>query len=204
MTDHPALPHVPYCYPAAPLPAGPRLVLVGEAPGAEEVRQGRPFVGRSGQLLDRALAAAGIARADCLVANTFRCQPPGNRVGHFFATRGRARREGLALAEELGPFGTSDYCLTAYAGELAALAQALGDYRPAVIVALGRTPLWALTRRSGILSLRGQPLPCTLPGAAAGVPVVPTFHPSFVLRGYHGGEATLIQDLRLAHSLLSP
>ena len=202
MTD-PVLPTVAYRYPPALL-AGPRLALVGEAPGAEEVRLGQPFVGRSGQLLDRALAAAGIDRGACLVANTFRCQPPGNRVGHFFASRARARREGLAVAEALGAFGASDYCLAAFAGEVAALAQALADYRPAVIVALGRTPLWALTGLSGILKLRGQVLPCTLMGPdATGVRVVPTFHPSYLLRGRRDAEGTFIDDLKLARSLLN-
>jgi DNA polymerase len=57
-----------------------RLLVVGEAPGAEEDRTGRPFVGRSGQLLERLLAEeAGLARSDCFIANVVKCRPPDNR-----------------------------------------------------------------------------------------------------------------------------
>jgi DNA polymerase len=60
-------------------PAGTRLVVVGEAPGAQEDESGEPFVGRSGQLLDRLLDEVGIARAQVGVLNTLKCRPPGNR-----------------------------------------------------------------------------------------------------------------------------
>ncbi len=60
-------------------PAG-RVMAVGEAPGAEEDRQGRPFSGRSGQLLDRMLAAVGLDRAGVYVANVVPWRPPGNRT----------------------------------------------------------------------------------------------------------------------------
>ena len=55
------------------------LMFVGEAPGAEEDRQGIPFVGRSGNLLTTMLAEVGIAREDVFIANTLKCRPPGNR-----------------------------------------------------------------------------------------------------------------------------
>jgi uracil-DNA glycosylase family 4 len=62
-------------------PARPaRLALVGEAPGADEDREGRPFVGRAGRLLDELLAEAGLARADVAVVNVLQCRPPGNRT----------------------------------------------------------------------------------------------------------------------------
>jgi len=61
-------------------PAGARLVLVGEAPGAEEDRTGRPFVGKAGQLLDRVLAEAGLDRDSVAVVNVLQCRPPGNRT----------------------------------------------------------------------------------------------------------------------------
>jgi uracil-DNA glycosylase family 4 len=57
-----------------------RLAFVGEAPGEQEDLQGRPFVGAAGQLLDRILAAAGIARSEVYITNTVMCRPPGNRV----------------------------------------------------------------------------------------------------------------------------
>ncbi len=59
---------------------GARVMLVGEAPGAEEDREGVPFVGRSGKLLDRMLAAVGLARSDCYIANVIPWRPPGNRT----------------------------------------------------------------------------------------------------------------------------
>jgi uracil-DNA glycosylase len=55
------------------------LMFIGEAPGAEEDRQGLPFVGRAGQLLDDLLAGIGLSRADVFVVNTLKCRPPGNR-----------------------------------------------------------------------------------------------------------------------------
>lgn len=57
-----------------------RVMLVGEAPGSEEDRQGKPFVGRSGQLLDRMLAAIGLDRESVYVANVVPWRPPGNRT----------------------------------------------------------------------------------------------------------------------------
>jgi len=54
-------------------------MIVGEAPGADEDRQGEPFVGRAGQLLDRMLAAIGLGRAQVFIANVLKCRPPGNR-----------------------------------------------------------------------------------------------------------------------------
>jgi len=54
-------------------------MVVGEAPGAEEDRQGEPFVGRAGQLLNSMLRAAGLARQQVFIANVLKCRPPGNR-----------------------------------------------------------------------------------------------------------------------------
>jgi DNA polymerase len=56
-----------------------RWFVVGEAPGADEDRQGEPFVGRAGQLLNAMLRAAGFERADVFIANVLKCRPPGNR-----------------------------------------------------------------------------------------------------------------------------
>lgn len=61
-------------------PSGARLLLVGEAPGADEDRMGLPFVGRSGQLLDELLAQAGLDRSEAAVANVLKCRPPDNRA----------------------------------------------------------------------------------------------------------------------------
>jgi uracil-DNA glycosylase len=63
-----------------PVTGRPRLVLVGEAPGATEDETGRPFVGRSGALLDQLLAEAGLDRGEAAVLNVVKCRPPGNRT----------------------------------------------------------------------------------------------------------------------------
>jgi len=191
------LPFVDYQYPSAGA-RGPVIALIGEAPGADEVRVGRPFVGRAGQLLDRGLAACGIDRDRCLVANVFRLRPPDNKLGHFFASRRRAVAEGDALAENWGKLG-AEFCRAHYAGELDALAEALNRVAPAIVVALGRTPLWALTGFNGITALRGQ----TLPGRLSNAPVIATFHPSFVIRQNSIGpetEETFRADLSRARA----
>jgi DNA polymerase len=58
---------------------GAKLVFVGEAPGEEEDNQGRPFVGRAGQLLTKIISAMGLAREDVYICNILKCRPPGNR-----------------------------------------------------------------------------------------------------------------------------
>jgi DNA polymerase len=63
-----------------PASGRPRFVLVGEAPGATEDETGRPFVGKSGALLDLLLAEAGLDRAEAAVLNIVKCRPPGNRT----------------------------------------------------------------------------------------------------------------------------
>jgi DNA polymerase len=55
------------------------IYLVGEAPGENEDLQGRPFVGRSGAILEKMMADAGLSRADVVITNTVKCRPPGNR-----------------------------------------------------------------------------------------------------------------------------
>ena len=59
-----------------------KIVVIGEAPGAEEDAQGRPFVGRSGKLLDKILEAIGFARDDVFICNIIKCRPPANRNPH--------------------------------------------------------------------------------------------------------------------------
>ena len=59
--------------------ASARIMLIGEAPGANEDIQGRPFVGKAGKFLDELLGSAGINREDVFIANVLKCRPPGNR-----------------------------------------------------------------------------------------------------------------------------
>lgn len=58
----------------------PRIMLLGEAPGEEEDKTGRPFVGAAGQKLDKILSFAGVSRSDVYITNTILCRPPNNRV----------------------------------------------------------------------------------------------------------------------------
>jgi len=178
------------------------LVLVGEAPGAEEIRLGHPFVGRSGQLLDKILVKAEIDRRRCLVANVFRYQPPGNKVDHFFISRRAAKQQGLEIAEAFGPFGSA-YCRAEFAGEIQHLRGVLEKMKKQhaniMLLALGRTPLWALTGENGLLQKIGKPLPCRL---LPGTQVIPTYHPSFILRGNWGLQDEWIQHFLSAKRYL--
>jgi uracil-DNA glycosylase len=191
------LPFADYQHPVDGNP--PLLALIGEAPGADEIKLGRPFVGKAGQLLDRALAATGIDRDRCLIANVFRYRPPDNKVGYFFASRRRALAESDPLDETWGRLG-AEFCRARFADELEALSRVLRRSAPPVIVALGRTPLWALTGLNGITAMRGQVLPNRLSDA----PLIATFHPSFVARQNSIGpetEATFRADLAMARKM---
>lgn len=172
----PELPFADYTYPRSDWNG---LVLVGEAPGAEEARLGRPFVGRSGQLLDKVLEKAGIDRESCIIANVFRRQPPANKVDHFFISRNKSTTQHIELTEEFGKFGSA-FCRAEFAPDLRYLRDMLMRKKPKIIIALGRTPLWALTGENGLLDKVGRSLPCRL---APSLQVIPTFHPSFILRG---------------------
>lgn len=136
-----------------------RLVFVGEAPGHDEDVSGRPFVGRAGQLLTRMIAAMGLSREDVFICNMLKCRPPNNRS---------------PAAEEI----TScwDY-----------LVEQLQIIQPQVVVTLGNPATQnLLSTRVGITRLRGQwqSLP-DIGEALEGIAVMPTFHPSYVLRQYN-------------------
>lgn len=135
-----------------------RLVLVGEAPGEQEDRQGRPFVGRSGALLAEALAAAGLDRADLWVTNAVKCRPTKEIDGRLW-NRAPTTRELRAWAEVL-------------AAELAHL-------RPACVVGLGSVAGKALFGKDFKLTKeRGM----TMRAELLDVPALVTWHPAFVLR----------------------
>jgi len=188
-------PVVPYDFPANRTEWN-GITLVGEAPGAEETKLGHPFVGRSGQLLDKILAEAGIARKQSLVANVFMQQPPGNKVDTFFTSKRAAKQDNIEIAEEYGQFGSA-WCRREYAGHLENLTQTLIELQPDIIVALGRVPLWALTGENGLLERVGKKLPCRL---MPSVKVIPTFHPSFIMRGNWGLQGEWQKHFILAKS----
>ncbi|WP_420639369.1 uracil-DNA glycosylase [Candidatus Poriferisocius sp.] len=150
------------------------LMFVGEGPGAEEDKQGLPFVGRSGKLLDRLMAEEiGMTRDQCYIANVVKCRPPDNRD---------PKPEEVAACR---PWLESQIRLIA----------------PRVIVSLGNfSSKLLLDTTTGITKLRGQSYP--LPDADA--VLIPTFHPAAVLRGGGLQEAQMRSDLVRARLAMAP
>lgn len=141
-----------------------RLMFIGEAPGADEDRTGIPFVGRAGQLLNKMIAAMGLRREDVYIANVLKTRPPNNAT----PTTEEAARCAPYLFEQIEII------------------------RPEVIVALGLPASRVLLGTQDSMGrLRGRWGRCC--GAATlglgamaedGVPVMPTYHPAFLLRSY--------------------
>lgn len=145
-------------------------MVVGEAPGEQEDRQGEPFVGRSGQLLDSMLRALGLTRGDAepahqvYIANTLKCRPPGNR---------NPTPEELQRCE---PF----------------LVRQIALVRPRLILAMGRFAVQSLLRSTEPIGrLRGRV------HQYQGVPLVVTYHPAYLLRNPQD-KARAWDDLCLA------
>jgi DNA polymerase len=131
------------------------LMLIGEAPGADEDRIGRPFVGASGQLLDRMLATIGIDRTGCYITNVMFWRPPGNRKPTDFEI------------DTCRPFVERHIALV----------------RPRLLVIVGATASGVLLPGSeGITRLRGRWLKLEVNGLAAPLPAMAVYHPSFLLR----------------------
>ncbi|MFP6744466.1 MAG: uracil-DNA glycosylase [Alphaproteobacteria bacterium] len=132
-----------------------RLMIVGEAPGGEEDRRGLPFVGPAGRLLDRMLAAMGLARDDAYITNIVFWRPPGNRN---------------PTPDEIAT------CLPFARRQIELLA-------PKVLVPVGGVAAKTLLERSeGITRLRGNWRDYHTPGLDAPVPTLATFHPAYLLR----------------------
>ncbi len=134
---------------------GAALMFVGEAPGAEEDRQGIPFVGPAGQLLDRMLAAIGLARSEVYITNMLPWRPPGNRS---------PTADELAICQ---PF----------------LERQIELVSPKLLVLVGGIAAKALlNRREGITRLRGKWYQYATPRMAQPVPTTALFHPAYLLR----------------------
>src|SRR3954468_3195884 len=139
------------------------LLFVGEGPGEQEDLGGEPFAGGAGQLLTQLIEGIGLTRDDVYIANVVKCRPPGNRDPH---------------PEEI------EACAPWLDRQLALI-------RPRVVVTLGNfaTKL-LLDTKEGITKLRGKQFPFrtgSVPERAEGSVLVPTLHPSAVLR--NGGSA---------------
>ena len=134
-----------------------RIVFVGEAPGADEDTQGRPFVGRAGKLLTSIIEAMGLRREDVFIGNILKSRPPGNRD---------------PLASEI-------------AACIGYLYEQLEIIRPEIIVALGAYAAQALLESADAIGkLRGRvheyyPHPMSEP-----IKLVATYHPAYLLRNY--------------------
>jgi uracil-DNA glycosylase family 4 len=129
------------------------LMFVGEAPGAEEDRQGLPFVGRAGGLLTKLLEEIGMSREDVFIANVLKCRPPGNRDPQPIEI------------ESCEPY----------------LAEQVRLIEPRVLCTLGNFATKLLTgSQTGITRVRGAPQVHTLGGQT--VFVLPLFHPAAALR----------------------
>ena len=131
------------------------LMFIGEGPGQREDELGRPFVGRAGELLTKMIKAMGFERDQVYITNIVKCRPPNNRA---------------PTPEEVAtcwPF----------------LKRQIEIIRPRVIVTLGGPATKTiLETRDGITRLRGRWH--TFPGVDPPIPVMPTFHPAFLLRQY--------------------
>jgi uracil-DNA glycosylase family 4 len=133
-------------------PLAPRLMFIGEGPGAEEDRAGRPFVGPAGRLLDRSLAAAQLRRDEVYIANVVKCRPPGNRTPN---------------PEEV------QACLPYLREQIRLL-------HPEVICTLGAPATrTVLETEEGISRVRGRR---SRYPADPGIVVIPTYHPAYLLR----------------------
>jgi len=145
-----------------------RLMFVGEGPGADEDRQGEPFVGRAGKKLDEMIAAIGLSREDVYIANIVKCRPPENRTPQ---------------PDEVGT------CSPFLFEQIAAIG-------PRVIVTLGSpSTKTLLDTKVGITKMRG------IWHSYEGIPVMPTFHPAYLLRAYTPENRRLVwEDLKAARA----
>ncbi|WCD44107.1 hypothetical protein Kuura_029 [Caulobacter phage Kuura] len=156
-----------------------RIAIVGDCPTDGDVFAGRPFAGEMGRELDAQLATAGIDRAECLLTNVIADQPPGNSLAAFCI-----RKEDLPSGYPLhiGPMVKNSGDLYLHPDRLAEgarLRSELEAARPNVVVALGPTACWALLGSTSLSGLRGS-----VHRSITRTPfkVVPTWHPSLVLR----------------------
>lgn len=155
-------------------PLKSRLAIVGEAPGKQEVEQGRPFVGQAGKLLDELLEEAGVDRSEVYVTNLVKVRPTTESGGR---TSNRPPRAGeVQEGREV-------------------LEAELDIIKPSVLVLLGGTPGKALIKKSLTLkSERGQELDSQL-----GIPAFVTYHPAYLLRqrgeDFDRTKEMVVQDL---------
>lgn len=145
-----------------------KICFIGEAPGTTEAAKKRPFVGVSGQHLDKLLKSTGILRRDCRVTNVIKEQPQNNDISHFISktTTGTVTTHGLFSFYLEYLIAELEKCTTCN-----------------VFVPVGNIALHILTGLSGITKYRGSILSAILPGIK-GRKVIPIIHPAAALRDY--------------------
>ena len=166
-------------------PVPSEVMVVGEAPGADEERLGRPFVGAAGTELDRMLSEAGLHRSTCFVTNVARQRPPNNKMEAWFSRKPRA--DFVPMRDR--------FVHPAVADGMAHLLRELGLVKPNLIVALGNTAMWALTGKWGVNFWRGSELMVDWLGKPT--KVIPAVHPASILRAW-SFRAPAVEDLKRA------
>lgn len=155
------------------------IALVGEAYGEKEEEAGRPFVGKSGWILDQMLAQVGIARSECLVTNVFNLRPkPSNDIKNLCG----AKAAGIPGMPQVQ---SGKYVLAKYAPELERLYDEIRRADPNIVVALGATAAWAFLHSKGIKTIRGATaVTCSSVTSVLGreYKVLPTYHPAAIAR----------------------
>jgi len=154
-------------------PTDAKIYIVGEAPGAEEEAQGRPFVGSAGRILDKLLMDVGIVRSECRLANVMRIRPPTNNFAHFYVDK-QMHIPKPELIEG------RKYLL-----------EDIKKCRPNVVCALGNEALMALFSHRNITDWRGS----ILWHHRLNVKVIPTVHPAMIMRQWDFAPLVLF-DLR--------
>lgn len=177
--------------PVGPVPA--RIMIVGEAPGADEVIANEPFVGASGKELNRMLGESGVTRGECFITNLCRIRPPGNDISVFIA---KAKKDRTSKHTILRDKAVLDPIVQGYRQLLAEIQ----SVKPNIILALGNTALWALTGEWGIQRWRGSMMYTNL-GANIHeeIKVIPTYHPAAILRAWDL-RAQAVHDIKRAAS----
>lgn len=181
-------------------PAPANVMIVGEAPGTNEILKGKPFVGEAGMELDRMLAEVGWTRSQIFVTNVVRTQPPGNDFEYFIPK----------TKKEITPLHSSVFrgfrCRPEVPLGYELLKKEITLVRPNLILALGNVPLWALTGvnspHEGIGKWRGSELSQTAADLLEWVEdsppkVIPTYHPAGILRNW-AWRGSALEDLRRA------
>lgn len=176
--------------------------LVGEAPGRQEVEQGAPFVGATGNEMNKMLTEAGWSPSTPFFkTNICHQRPPSkmvrgkwvhNDIEQFFATKTAAKSEGLSPLGDRYP----RHPITEGLARLSSLAR---QHRPRLIVAFGGSALWGLAQCDGATKWRGSVLQAT--EEFAGCKVLATLHPSIIAdpsKGQYTYRPIIIQDLRRA------